>query len=66
MTVGELIHDLSQWRDDAKIVFTPDDYCGEGYPEWERCSLTDHMVLDGQDRDIPTGDVIIKLKGERG
>lgn len=66
MTIRELKQQLDHFPDDAQVIFTPDDYCGEGYPEWERCSVTDHMILDDQDRDIPSGDVIIELKGERG
>lgn len=66
MTIGDLKQQLNRFPDEANIIFTPNDYCCEGYPEWERCNVTDHMVLDGQDRDIPTGDVIIELKGERG
>lgn len=62
MTVGELRRQLDGFSDDQPIVFTPDDYCCEGYPEFDYADVTgDHDVFSGD----PVGLVTIRLKGER-
>lgn len=62
MTIGELRNQLNQFSDDQQVIFTPDDYCGEGYPEFEYADVTgDHDFISGD----PVGTVTIRLKGER-
>lgn len=65
MTIAELRDILRGYPDDARVIFTPDDYCGSGYPEWERCSPRLGYELDGEEREVPSGIVFIDLKDER-
>jgi hypothetical protein len=62
MTVGELRRQLDEFNDAQPVIFTPSEYCGEGYPEWEGAQA-------GTERDVfgcPTGAVVvITLTGER-
>lgn len=62
MTVGEIKRQLDQCSDDQQVIFTPGEYCGEGYPEWESAIVsTDHEISNGK----PFGVVTISLEGER-
>lgn len=38
MTVKDLIDDLSRFQDASQVVFTPREFCGSGYPEWNGAS----------------------------
>ena len=69
MTIKELIDDLSRFPDDARVVFTPKDCTGGGWPEWSDAFASNEVCERWNDslkdyRDEATGAVIVTLAGE--
>lgn len=58
MTVKDLIDDLSRFQDASQVVFTPREFCGSGYPEWNGASASEDVEA------LPPDVVIVTLSGE--
>lgn len=65
MTVKELIDDLSRFPDSSRVIFSPKDMCGGGWPEWSEAWVSAEMgYIEEVDDERPTGRVIVSLAGE--
>lgn len=68
MTVKELIDDLNRFPDNAKVIFTPQDVCGGGYPEWTDASVGREWVCrmddSGNEIEVESETVTVTLMGE--
>lgn len=61
MTIRELRQIIDCFPEECEVIFTPDDYCGSGYPEWEYADARREQVDTGDE----IGYVMVLLKGER-
>lgn len=43
MTVADLVFKLGHFPEASEVVFSTRDACPEGYPEWERVSITEEV-----------------------